>query len=360
MPEPESGLTDEIAASGLLDDAWYLRRNADVAAAGMSALDHFARHGMREGRAPNRYFDPIWYAGENPDIAATDLVPFVHYMRHGDLEGRKPHPLVEPSWYRRAHGLDDGEPALRHFLRHRHSGDHAPGPALVAVTLMPAWRGPDAIDRYLDEADRIAPGTIPDPGIVRDSFLLDPNHYLINASDVHQAGLDAVQHYCLYGWRENRHPNVYFDPTWYIATNPELARRPMNPLVHYVLAGEPAGRRPVPYFDPAWYRATYAVPDGMTSLAHFLRHRRSQTVSPHPLFDVGWYVDRQRAVLGPNRDPFAHYLLAGTTADIDPSPQFNARAYRRRFLGRPSRNFAGMMSPGSHNPLVHFLRSEYR
>ena len=34
------------------------------------------------------------------------------------------------------------------------------GEALAAVTLMPEWRGADAVDRYLDEMDRIAPGTL--------------------------------------------------------------------------------------------------------------------------------------------------------------------------------------------------------
>lgn len=225
---------------------------------------------------------------------------------------------------------------------------------------MPQWRGARAVDRYLDETDRIAPGALPDPGIVGESALLDPNHYLINASDVHAAGMDPVQHYCAFGWRENRHPNVYFDPEWYIATNPDLRRRVMNPLVHYVLVGEPAGRRPVPYFDPAWYRTTYDVPATMTALAHYLAHRRSQTVSPNPFFDVAWYVERHRDTLGPNRDPFAHYLLTGTTGDIDPSPDFDARRYRRRHLGRPSRAFGRLMSPNQYNPLVHKLRSEYR
>lgn len=360
MNDPGPDLIDEVAGSGLLDEAWYLRTHADVAAAGLSPLDHFVHHGMREHRAPNRYFDLARYARENTDITATELEPFLHYLRHGDLEGRKPHPLVDPAWYRRAYGLSATEHALSHYLRHRHSGTLAPGPALVAVTLMAAWRGPDAIDRYLEKMDRIAPGTTPDPGIVRDSGLLDPNHYLINASDVHEAGMDPVLHYCLYGWKENRHPNVYFDPEWYIATNPDLSSRPMNPVVHYVLVGEPAGRRPVVYFDPVWYRATYDVPDGMTSLGHYLLHRRSRIVSPNKLFDVGWYVARHGDTIGPNRDPFAHYLLAGVTGDIDPSPLFDVSAYRKRFLGRPSKRFGAMMSPNLYNPLVHFLRSEYR
>ena len=86
--------------------------------------------------------------------------------------------------------------------------------------------------------------------------------------------------------------------------------------------GEMAGRRPVPYFDPLWYRETYVIPPGQGALAHFLTHRRSQAFSPTPLFDVGWYVEQHPGELAGNRDPFAHFLQAGTYRDIDPSPAF--------------------------------------
>lgn len=350
----------ELLDTGLFDPVWYLARNQDVAASGFDPMLHFMRFGIAERRDPNRYFDVRWYERENPDLAGSDLPPFQHYVLYGDREGRRPHPLFDPGWYRRTYGLAEDVPALAHFLANRYDGMHAPGPELMAVTLMPEWRGEDAVDRYLTEMDRIAPGTLPDRGIVSASGLLDPNHYLINASDVHESGLDAIDHYCRFGWRENRQPNVYFDPEWYIATNPDLDRGRMNPLVHYVLVGEPAGRRPVVYFDPVWYRQTYDVPPDRSALWHFLTYRRGQTVSPNALFDVAWYVERNRDALGPNRDPFAHYLQMGTVSDVDPSEGFNARAYRRRFLGRPSRGFTKMMRPDRHNPLVHFLRTHYR
>ncbi len=356
----DAALIGEIVGSGLFEPAWYLAHNADVAAAALDPATHFARFGMREGRMPNPYFDLAWYARENPDITAAGLEPFLHYLRHGDHEGRRPHPLFDPVWYRQSYDLPEEVHALRDFLGQRIDGDRAPCAELAAVLLLPAWDGQRRIDRFLQEQERLGLPGSPDPGIVAESGLLDPNHYLINASDVHESGLDPVDHYCRFGWRENRQPNVYFAPEWYIATNPDLDHRRMNPIVHYVLVGEPAGRRPVPYFDPVWYRQAYDVPPGQTALAHYLVHRRRQIVSPNGLFDVGWYVERFAEVMGPNRDPFAHYLQAGTLADIDPSRGFNAAEYRRRHLGRASRGFRRMMRPDVHNPLVHYLRATYR
>jgi hypothetical protein len=172
--------------------------------------------------------------------------------------------------------------------------------------------------------------------------------------------LDPVDHFCRYGWREGRKPNIYFDTQWYMLTNPDVARLKINPLVHYVVAGEAEGRRPVPYFDPLWYRETYAIPASQFALAHFLTHRRGQKFSPNPAFDIAWYVAQHAEELGTNRDPFAHFLQVGTYRDIDPSPTFDAAAYRKRHIGRPSRQFRHLMHPDRDNPLVHSLRSAYR
>ncbi|MGE0222074.1 MAG: hypothetical protein AB7F35_24960 [Acetobacteraceae bacterium] len=350
--------------SGLFDVAWYKIFYPDINAAGIDPLLHFARFGMAEGRLANRYFDPSWYLRTNPDVSNAQLDPFIHYWRHGDQEGRRPHPYFDAGWYRSAYGLAADTPALPHFLANRRTGRFIPCPELYPVTFQAPYRddpalGVDPFGHYLDDIAGMGKESSPELGIIAPSGLVDANYYLINASDVYEAELDPTVHYCRFGWREHRRPNIYFDIGWYLQTNPVLARLKVNPLIHYILEGEPRNRRSCAYFDPEWYRATYDVPPGQTALAHYLAHRRSQTVSPNPLFDVKWYVKQHQDVLGPNRDPFAHYLQAGTTQDIDPSPQFDAAKYRREHLGRPSKSFRHMLRPDQDNPLVHYLRSTY-
>jgi hypothetical protein len=351
----------ELAASGLVDVSWYRARNPDVASADLDPVTHFVRFGVKEGRAPNRWFDTLWYTEQNPDIRAAGLNPLIHYRRHGDLEGRQPHLLFDPAWYRRAYELSEDTRALPHFLTVRANGRYAPCAALWAVQHLPGFGSgrDDPFGRYLDAMASAGLEAFPDLTVVGPTGLVDPNFYLINARDVHEAAVDPANHYCRFGWREGRKPCIYFDVDWYIGTNPDLARLRVNPLVHYVLVGEPADRRPVPYFEPAWYRRTYDVPDNQTALAHYMARRRSQTVSPNHLFDVTWYVAGHAEALGPNRDPFAHYLQEGTIGDIDPSPGFDAAGYRRRHFGRPSRVFRQLMTPDRDNPLVHCLRQEY-
>lgn len=364
-PHEQEAEVAELATAGLFDAVWYEQTYPDVAQADLDPLVHFVRHGWQEQRWPNAWFDSRWYLNAFPDVAAAGMNPLLHYLRHGDLEGRQPMPLFDPNWYRMAYGLAADRLALRHFLPRRSSGRFAPCAALYPVPFLSAYRAlagrnADAFRQYLDDMAAARREPFPDTTLVAESGLLDANYYLINGSDVQEAVLDPVVHFCRYGWQEKRKPNIYFDTGWYLTTNPRVAQLGLNPLVHYACEGEAANRRPVPYFDPAWYRTTYNIPPEQGALAHYLAHRRSQTFSPTPLFDVAWYVARHAEELGPHRDPFAHFLLAGTHADVDPSPRFNAADYRRRHLGRPSRGFRSLMHAEMDNPLVHHLRSDYQ
>ena len=356
---------ETLEASGLFDAAWYLLQNDDVRASDLEPLVHFYRYGWREARKPNRYFDPAWYLEHYADVREAGMNPLLHYVRHGDHEGRRPVWHFDSSWYRKAYDLPPDAIALAHFLTQRTTGRFAPMAELYSVLHLPRYRddptsGEDPFANYLDDMLRERREPFPDLSIVMESGLVDPNYYLINGSDVHEAAVDPVAHFCRYGWHEARKPNIYFDMNWYLHTNPTIARLRINPLVHYILEGEPAGRRPVPYFDPLWYRETYAIEPAQNALAHYLNHRRSQKFSPNPLFDVAWYVEQNADEVGRNRDPFAHYLQTGTFRDIDPSPTFSALRYRRDHLGRASRQFRQLMHPDRDNPLVHHLRSQYR
>jgi hypothetical protein len=353
----------ELGPSGLFDAAWYLTNYPDVRQSGLDPLRHFVWYGWQEGRRPNPYFDPAWYLATNPDVVEVGLNPLLHYLRHGDLEGRRPIGHFDPAWYRKAHGLAEDRLALRHFLPRRATGQFTPCVELYAVRFLEPYRelparNEDPFQRYVDDTARAQLGALPDPPLIAGSGLFDANYYLLNGTDVRDAGLDPVLHFCTNGWKEKRKPNFYFDTGWYLATNPRVCELGLNPLVHYMCEGEAANRRPVPYFDPAWYRATYAIAPEQNALAHYLQHRRTQTFSPTPLFDVAWYVARHAAALGSQRDPFAHFLQVGRRGNVDPSPDFDAAEYRQRHFGAAGRQNPALAE--TENPLIHHLLSEYR
>jgi hypothetical protein len=343
-----------VQESGLFDAAWYGHRYPDVGAAGLSPLRHYAEHGAREDRAPNPWFDPVWYRSTYRPLAHE--LPLFHYVSKGEASGLRPSPRFDPTWYRATYALAPGRSALADFLRRRKTQTVAPSAALWPALGLPEPRLTDvADDVFLSIGDEPA-----DYVVLRDQGLFDDNYYALHSGDVLATGTDLLRHYCDFGWRENRQPNFYFDCRWYAATNPEVEQLGVNPLAHYLLVGEPEGRRPIVFFDPVWYRETYAVPEELASLAHFLAHRREGKVSPNRFFDPAWYAAQKGETIRPGRDPFARFLMAGVTENVSPSPDFDLMDWRRRSMGRVTRHFRHLLDPAKDNPLVHYLLSTYR
>ncbi len=236
-PANERADLEELGESGLFEGAWYLILYDDVRNAGLDPLWHFYHYGSNEGRRPNPYFDPAWYAATYPDVLSSGMKPLLHYLRHGDVEGRRPMQHFDPTWYREAYKLPPDAVALAHFLTQRASGNFAPVQDLYAVLHMRPYiddcaAANDPFQHYIDDMADAKLEMFPDHGVVKASGIVDPNYYLINGSDVHDAELDPVEHFCRYGWREFRKPNIYFDMHWYLHTNPLVERMKINPVVH--------------------------------------------------------------------------------------------------------------------------------
>jgi hypothetical protein len=343
-----------IQATGLFDAVWYRHRYPDVDAAGMSPGRHYAEHGVREDRAPNPWFDPVWYRATHG--LPTHEAPLFHYVSVGEPTGLRPSPNFDPGWYRATYKPGLKRSPLADFLRRRRSRTVAPSAALWPALGLSEPRLTDvADDVFLSIGNELA-----DYLVLRDEGVFDENYYALHSGDVLATGGDLLRHYCEFGWREQRQPNFYFDSRWYAATNPEVDELGVNPLAHYLLVGEPEGRRPIVFFDPAWYRTTYAVPEEISALAHFLAHRREGKVSPNMFFDPEWYSAQKGETIRRGRDPFARFLVSGLTEDLSPSPNFDMAGYRRRKLGRVSRHFRHLLDPARDNPLVHYLLTTYR
>src|SRR6185312_14749156 len=79
----------------------------------------------------------------------------------------------------------------------------------------------------------------------------DGAYYLAANPDVHAAGVDAMEHFLLQGWREGRAPNPQFDVDYYLRANQDVAAAGMNPALHFIHAGRAEGRSPRRPLDAA-------------------------------------------------------------------------------------------------------------
>jgi hypothetical protein len=141
--------------------------------------------------------------------------------------------------------------------------------------------------------------------VVESSGLFDREWYAASHQEINEG--DALQHYCVDGWRQQFAPNPYFDPVWYTKTYRAELLPDENPLVHYIRRGERENAWPSPHFDPEWYRDEYAI--GQESpLGHYLRSRRAGQYSPIPGFDAAAYSEMNPDCLALGLDPYLHWL----------------------------------------------------
>lgn len=81
-----------LLASDYFDENWYCDTYPDVAAAGMSAVDHFLTYGALMQRDPGPDFNTAFYLRQYPDVAETGVNPLLHFLTFGEKEGRAPAP----------------------------------------------------------------------------------------------------------------------------------------------------------------------------------------------------------------------------------------------------------------------------
>ncbi|PTQ09115.1 hypothetical protein CLG96_14765 [Sphingomonas oleivorans] len=137
----------------LFASAQYVANNHDVAVSGMSPLEHYVRHGWREGRNPHVLFANDWYLEQNPDVLASGRInPLDHYLQFGWREGRWPNPVFDPRAYLdRYPDVDEaGIEPLTHFVAY----GQAEGREAQFRAMDPEWRRflpPSATGRPLIE-----------------------------------------------------------------------------------------------------------------------------------------------------------------------------------------------------------------
>ena len=66
--------------------------------------------------------------------------------------------------------------------------------------------------------------------------------YLTANPDVSAIGMNPLDHYLQFGWREGRDPSESFSTSSYLDANPDVELAGVNPLLHYLMFGYGEGR----------------------------------------------------------------------------------------------------------------------
>ncbi len=243
-----------------------------------------------------------------------------------------------------------------------------PIPSLTATGVFdPLWYR----DTYADVADWS--GTLEAHFKARGAWLgyrpnrfFDTPHYLAQHPDLERLGVDPLTHYLERGEREGATPNPDFDPVWYALTYPSHRSNHWGPFAHHCAfgwhlrlstrRGQVDEREQVAseiradgLFDPALYRLLNpdVAEQGIDPLRHYVDCGAREGRQPHPLFDIGYYLDQVPTRGAGEENVIWHYGRVGSSQDLDPNTWFENAWYRARY--------GGLMRP-SETPLAHFIR----
>lgn len=108
------GTISDASFSPLLQTAWYLDVNPDVASSRMTTSYHFLKYGLAENRSPNGLFSAK-YCRESGGCDSSRPA-LLCYLDGGFRNGCEPHPFIDELYFRATNPSGDWKPALVVYL----------------------------------------------------------------------------------------------------------------------------------------------------------------------------------------------------------------------------------------------------
>jgi len=176
------------------DEEYYLNSHPEIKDTDISPMEHYLNYGWKEGRSPTDWFDVNYYLDTHADVKSANIEPFGHYVFTGKFENRK---------IKGKYGTASAE-----F---------------------------DNVDENLAE------------NIVKDLF--DEEYYLRTYPDIKSAGVDPLEHYLNYGWKECRCPTDWFDVRYYLETYKDIKEANIEPFEHYLTTGKYENRKAINFTE---------------------------------------------------------------------------------------------------------------
>ena len=317
-----------VGSNPLFDAQWYLEKYPDVR--GTDPALHYLADGWREGRDPSPCFSTRDYTLQNG--LQGDFCPLLHFLLFGKKEDihlslpfffrseiglLQASPLMDAGWYLKQYPDVCGFDPVIHYLSRGWKEGRDPSAAFSTSKYLEAYpevrsAGVNPLVHYLmiGRADGCQP--IPDAGrsedylLLKKSRLFRPDWYRKRYPDI--AGLDPIEHFLNFGWKENRDPSPEFSTSFYLENNPDIRAAGTNPLVHYLKRGAAEGRR-------------------INGLSGYLAEHFAELAGFSGLFDSEWYKERYGEEFDIQGDPLRHFCRTAWREGCDPSPLISQRQY---------------------------------
>ncbi|CZT37366.1 rhamnosyltransferase WsaF family glycosyltransferase [Rhizobium sp. 9140] len=280
---------------------YYLERNPDVRKAGINPFVHYLTWGRAEGRRGHtddgsaRYsrwadtethkvfeshFDVDYYRSQKNELTTNDANPFKHYRSVGWLEDLDPNSQFSTAFYKKVHRKVD-------FTNRDPFSDYL----LNGATQGSVPRPVDPVLNATDGNVRV----LLSKNIIAESF--DAGFYRDSSPDLQGADIDYLEHFLLFGWRENRDPAPWFSTSYYRQSYPRAEAYEIDPLTHYLIWGRSQGFKTHPNLPPAVRpKALRDISCVTDKMLHDANHVKSGTIADPVLsynsnhMDVHWVI----------------------------------------------------------------------
>ncbi len=123
--------------------------------------------------------------------------------------------------------------------------------------------------RYINHRDKVL-------NTIKNSGLFIEPYYTKNSYSKIFDTISPLQHYILFGEKDNLKPNPYFEPYYYKS---QLKNDPDESLLyHYIVDGEKRGLKPSKSFDPQYYIDTYldVAQKNTPPLQHYIKYGKDE------------------------------------------------------------------------------------
>ncbi len=275
-----------------VDEEYYFATYPDVASSGMSAHEHYFKHGWKEGRNPSADFHTLYYAQKYLEGGRLDENPLLHFSKIRGKRSIATAPTSRVEWeliqkkavaysfdkdfYRQKHGLHlNGLDPVDHYFDCGWKEGCDPSPTFntqqyLLVFSFVSRSNLNPFYHFVVSRPELSSLMINDPDgaetdlseFSRERLLVlatlasefDSAFYYKEYPDVASANVHALTHYVDYGWREGRNPNALFWTKYYLARYPEVQRSRLNPFYHYLTSGREKGFKPNPMGSSFWER----------------------------------------------------------------------------------------------------------
>lgn len=268
-----------------------------------------------------KFYKEQW---EGVDWSAVD--PLQHYIEFGWKSGRCPNADFSVASYLATHSI---------------KAELIPEPLYHSLTNV-------ASEQILTSSKDA--GKFEDLSILTRELLsfFDSDFYLLQQRGADIFGMEPVQHYYKYGWKNNIDPNPDFSVSQYLENNPDVKKSGVEPMSHWIRTGRKEGlaiysslypatqytqieKAVAEHFDVVYYLKTY--PDVKllkhNPLVHYMRIGWREGRNPNEKFKTIDYLINNPDVITSGEHPFYHYVSRG----LYNGPTFDEIKTIKRYLG---------------------------